>query len=189
MAKKRILIVGDSFCAANDHDKSWHNLLRNHFDVTNFSQCGVGQYKIHKQLYQAQQYFDIVLYAISSPYRCHTESNPFYDTLHPTHANCDFIYQDVLDKLPDHRAQNLVWWFENVFDLDQAKHMHNLVVVDDCKLQNLIPISFFDCTHIDPSIDIVDFFAVWQNHPGLCNHLSDQGHDLVFQTLMSKISW
>ena len=165
MAKKSILIVGDSFCAANDHDNSWHNRLHDYFDVTNFSQCGVGQYKIHKQLCRAQQCFDIVIYSISSPYRCHTESNPFYSMSHATHAHCDFIYQDVVDKLPDHRAQNLVWWFENVFDLDQAKHMHNLLVVN-----------------------IIDFFPVWKNHPGSRNHLSDQGHDLVFQTLISKIS-
>ena len=188
MAKKSILIVGDSFCAANNHDNSWHNRLRDHFHVTNFSQCGVGQYKIHKQLYCSQQSFDIVIYFISSPYRCHTESNPFYDILHPTHANCDFIYQDVVDKLPDHKAQNMVWWFENVFDLDQAKYMHNLLVANDCKAHNIIPISFFDCTHIDRSVNIIDFFPIWKNHPGSWNHLNDQGHDQVFQTLVSKIS-
>jgi hypothetical protein len=189
MAKKRIQIVGDSFCAANDYDQSWHNRLSDHFDVTNFSQCGVGQYKIHQQLYGSQNIFDIIIYSVSSPFRCHTESNPFYSTSHPTHSNCDFIYQDVVDKLPDHRAKNLVWWFENVFDLDQAKYMHNLLVVDDCKIHNVIPISFFDYTHIDRSVDIIDFFPVWKNHPGFWNHLDDQGHNIVFQKLMSKISF
>ena len=187
MAKKRILIVGDSFCAANNDDKSWHNLLSAHFHVTNFSQCGVGQYKIHKQLGMSHQQFDNVIYAISSPYRCHTEYNPFYKS-HSTHANCDFIYQDVVNKLPDQTAQNLVWWFENVLDIDHAKYMHNLLVVNDCQACNIIPISFFDCTHIDRSIDILDFFPVWNKHPGERNHLDNHGHDLVFQKLMSNIS-
>lgn len=187
MAKKSILIVGDSFCADTGHEISWHNRLRENFDVTNFSQCGVGQYKIHQQLHKSSQTFDIIIYSITSPFRCHTEINPFYSRSHPSHSNCDFIYQDLIDKLPDSRAQHLVWWFENVFDLDQAKFMHNLLVVNDCKIDNLIPISFFDCTHIDRSIDILNFFEIWKNHPGVWNHLNDQGHDMVFRTLISKI--
>jgi hypothetical protein len=188
MAKKRILIVGDSFSAANSHDKSWHNRLGAYFHVTNLSQCGVGQYKIHKQLIMSHQQFDSVIYSISSPYRCHTEYNPFYSNSHSTHANCDFIYQDLVDKLPDQMAKNLVWWFENVFDLDYAKYMHNLLVVNDCKAHNIIPISFFDCTHIDQSINVIDFLPVWKDYPGPWNHLNNHGHDLVFQKLMSSSS-
>ena len=49
-----LLIIGDSFSADwsikyNDY-LGWPSLLLEHYQITNLSQAGVGEYKIYKQL-------------------------------------------------------------------------------------------------------------------------------------------
>jgi hypothetical protein len=187
MEKKRILIVGDSFCAPGDYPESWHQKLAKIYTVDNFAQSGVGQYKIHQQLEKAQKCYDVVLYNVTSPNRIHIEQNLFYDHNHPTHSECDLIYNDVKSRLPNRNAEHIVWWFENVFDINQAQFVHKLIVSNDCAHRsNLIAISFFDCAHID-TVDILSLHSVWQNNPGMYNHLNQSGHDLVFDILKNQI--
>jgi hypothetical protein len=48
----KLAIFGDSFRVQkkNQPYSSWVDLLSQHFDITNHCECGVGEYKILKQL-------------------------------------------------------------------------------------------------------------------------------------------
>lgn len=186
MDKPRILIVGDSFCAPTLDHHTWYRYLESKYTVDNRGQAGVGQFKIHQQLASDKPY-QVIIYLITSPYRIHSERNPFYDLDHPSHSNCDLIYEDVKSRLPDPASQHILWWFENVFDTDQALFVHDLIVNHDCKKHtNVLPISFFDCSHIS-DLDVLQLDWIWKSNSGDVNHLSQLGHRLVFEQIVSRL--
>lgn len=182
MEQKRILIVGDSFCAPESAGHAWYNLLGQKYFIENRAQSGVGQYKVHKQMQNCNGDWHAVIYGITSPFRIYTERNPFYDQSHPSHSNADLIYEDVRSRLPDAASDHIIWWFENVFDLEQALFVHDLIVKQDCNRDHMIPITFFDSSHIS-NLAIHTFEKIWQSHPGAINHLSAIGHQLIFEKI------
>jgi hypothetical protein len=182
MAQKRILIVGDSFCAPGPAGHAWYNLLADKYHIDNRAKNGVGQYKVHRQIEACKGDWDAIIYGITSPFRIHTERNPFYDQNHASHSAADLIYEDVRSRLPDAVGDHIVWWFENVFDLEQALFVHGLIVEHDCRRDRIVPITFFDSSHIS-NLAITTFQKIWHANPGTINHLSANGHRLIFEKI------
>lgn len=178
-----ILIVGDSFSNSTHQDSWTEKLNANH--VHNISSNGSSQYRIWKKLSQCDiDRYSAILLVHTSPNRIYIQNNPLHlDSL--THQNCDLIYADVQDKLPDEFAQHVAWWFKNVFDLDHANDIHDLLI-DSCHRmtahKNALHISFFDL-----GSSAVDFSHFWKQYPGSINHMDRQGNDLVAQEINNML--
>lgn len=180
----RLLLVGDSFAAPyKDHQDCWHRSLGG--EVENRAQAGVGQYKILQQLKRHYQSHDYILVVLTSELRIHTEYNPFYSR-RDRHAHADFIFSDVESRAGNPEADHVIWWFTNVFDLDHARYINNLVLKDlheflDNTTSHWRVITFFKPYPGQYDFDrrLEDFSMFWENNPGDVNHLSSVGHASV----------
>ena len=137
-----ILIIGDSFATKyNGAYPGWAELLEQKHTVTNLAQAGVGEYKILKQLQSVTASdYDCVIVSHTSPYRIHTLHHPLHKE--GFHKDCDFIYQDVKDRLPD-----VGKFFTEYFDLDYADYVYNLIRKEITSL--LADTRVIDTEHLD----------------------------------------
>lgn len=172
------MILGDSF-AASTEPNSWASNLTG-YKVTNFSMCGVSEYKLIKELNAIDiNSYDKHIIIHTSANRIYIEQHPYYHE-HTSHSQCDLIYQDMCARLPDQFAANVVWWFEKVFDLEQAEFTHSLLIDYAInKLPNAIHVSFFDIDH--PRVHNLHY--IWKHNPGTINHLDNQGNKAVLEFL------
>jgi len=118
----KLLIAGDSFAAKYPGEfPGWADLMEDHYVVENIAQCGVGEYKILKQIESVNlKDYDVVIISHTSPYRIHTAMNPLHTD--GIHNSCDFIYEDVRGRLPDVEK-----FFTEYFDLEYATRIHGLL--------------------------------------------------------------
>lgn len=183
--RPQLLIVGDSFSAVKNNKQSWACQL-DEFDVTNLSAAGCSEYRILLQLKSVNlSDFDLVVVVHTSPNRIYIDQNP----LHPkskTHYNCDLIYQDVLAQPVSKFRDNVVWWFENVFDLEYATTVHDLMInhiVDLTQNISSLHLSFFDNNHNS----LYNLHNIWKKYPGDINHLSTKGNQQVAEFIRNKL--
>jgi hypothetical protein len=171
---KRLLIIGDSFSASTSTE-GWNNLIE-HYQVENLSSCGSSEYRLIKILDQTNtDEFDKIIFVHTSPYRIYVKENPYYVNSN-THKKCDLLYADVKSYLPDEFAQHVSWWFEHVFDLDQAKFVHERLV--DYAIQKIpqsLHLTFFDYNHAN----VFNLHKIWKNNPGDINHMNTRGNQQV----------
>lgn len=180
MAKK-LLIFGDSFSASHD-SASWVDLLGD-YDVTNLSMSGSSEYRLIKKLNDTEIHADSVIFVHTSPNRIYVETNPYHANS-DTHKYCDLIFQDVHAQLPDQFAQNVVWWFENIFDLEHAEFLHRLLI--DYSIQKVpqaLHLTFFDLEH--PGV--YNLHQLWQQNPGNVNHMDDRGNQLTAEFIRKHL--
>lgn len=189
---KKLLICGDSFAAdwtVKYSGQGWPNMLSRHFLISNIAKAGVGEYKIYQQLCsQDLDKFDAIVIAHTSPFRIYVKKHPLHhrDLLHD---NCDFIYSDLKgseDKFPEIRC--VTEYFENYFDQDYAKFVHDLIcekiekLCDNKKVVHLI--NFEDQYKFKNSLN---FVSVFQQHRGSMNHFNETGNQIVFESILEKI--
>lgn len=191
---KSVLICGDSFAAdwtVKFSGQGWPNMLAESYKVTNLAQAGVGQYKIYKQLESVNpKNFDAVIIAHTSPNRLYVKRHPahYKDILH---GNCDFIYNDVkanVEKFP--QLESVVDYFENYFDNDYAKFVHNLICEKietmtqswPCKVIHLI--NFPDQYKFKNELNFVSVFA---SNRGSMNHFDEDGNAYAYNRIVRKL--
>jgi len=181
---KKILIVGDSF--ASYHRDSWTCHLGNNFLVDNLAANGSSEYRILKTIGQLDiSKYNCMIVVHTSPNRIYIEKNPYYEKS-ATHPKCDLIYEDVCSRKPDKFAENVSWWFENVFDLEHANTVHNLLINHIINQTHAIPalhISFFDNNHNL----LYNLHSIWKKYPGDVNHLSNKGNQQVAEFIRDKL--
>lgn len=193
---KRILICGDSFAADwsikyLDYP-GWPNLIANEYIVTNLAQAGVSEYKIWLQLKSANlSQYDIIILSHTSPYRIPIEEHPAHkDDL--LHKNCDLIYLDA-KKSDNKELQPIVDYFEKYFIPDYACFVHNLIIDQEINyLQEKFAKPVINITNLDWSglrctNNFISFHSVFKQHPGLINHFSKHGNQLIFEKLKETI--
>jgi hypothetical protein len=173
----RLLIVGDSF-SADVGQQSWTKKLPG-FAVTNLSTNGSSEYRIFKKLVNTDlKEFEYVIIVHTSPYRIYIEHNPLHlDSL--THQECDLLYQDIKSADLTKFTQNVAWYFENVFDLEQANIIHNLLIEKIVTLttnHHALHLSFFKDEKND---NITNLSSIWKQHSGSINHMDEIGNDKV----------
>lgn len=175
---ERLLICGDSFSISDSY--TWVESLRSEYDVTNVSQAGASEYRIWLQWFSKKSdRFDRALICHTSYTRIYSERNFFHDP-QGKHNNCDLLYLDVKSHLPKPEAEHIVWFFENIFDLDQAKFHYDLLLKHWLSVESKFPIthvSFFENT----MNGVYDYSDVWKNHPGTFNHLSPYGNQEILK--------
>jgi hypothetical protein len=181
----KILVVGDSF--ASYHQDSWTAKLGQEYQVDNFAINGASEYRILNVIQSSQlKEYDAVIVTHTSPNRIYIEKNPYYQ-ISLSHPQCDLIYEDMRSRLPDHFAKQVVWWFENVFDLEQAKQIHCLLIEKIktiLKHKPCIHVSFFD---LDCIPEMINLHHIWKSHPGSVNHLDQIGNRMVAETMQTQL--
>ena len=180
---KRLLIAGDSFAAVYPDRSNWTSKINARVD--NRAQAGVGQYKILQQLESNYRDHEYVLLVLTSEMRVYVKENPFYEYGH-RHRHADLIFSDVESRQGDPRADHLIWWFGNVFDLDHARGMNNLVLAEMHRLLESKKCAWRAITFFEPYPGQYDFDGrlenfnpIWKSNPGMINHLNLHGHDIM----------
>ena len=185
MTQPQLLIVGDSFSAVKDNTSSWTCQL-DEYQVDNRSLAGCSEYRILQQIKNADlDQYDLMIVVHTSPNRIYVDQNPLHLNSNTHHA-CDLIYQDVLAQPTSEFRDHVVWWFENIFDLDHAQDLHNLLIDHMVNLTQGIPtlhVSFFELEHSA----IHSLHHLWEKYPGDINHLSTQGNQKVAELIRSKL--
>lgn len=188
----RVLIAGDSFAAPwPGNYPGWATSLSKDFTVTNRAQAGVGEYKIWLQLAQENlNNYDLTIVCHTSAYRVYVPEHPFHKN--GLHKNADLIYSDIAARSNYPEREHLEYYFASMFDLNYALDIHNLIkerimyYTLDCRT---IHLSFFSMLKNEFTIkDELNFYNIWQQHPGSVNHLSALGNDLVYNTIKDRIN-
>lgn len=198
----KILISGDSFAAdwtvKYQNLKGWPNWLSDVYCVTNIAQAGVSEYKIYQQIIKIPdiQEYDIVIISHTSPYRSVTRQHPVHhnDLLH---KNADLMINDI-----EFHARSIKGWFNSRlraayaymkyhYDIEYHENIYKMLRKEiDLHLSgvNTIIVNNFLC-FVDSMVSksIVDCKDIQKKHPGLMNHLSDQGNKIIFHQICQTI--
>jgi hypothetical protein len=192
-----MLICGDSFAAdwtVKYPGWGWPNKLAESFEVTNLAQPGCSEYKIYQQLLSADlDKFDIILVSHTSPNRIYVKTHPVHHS-DPLHKNSDLIYTDILAHAKtDKSLSSIVDFYEKYFDLEYAKFVHSVI----CEKIEQLLLAFGDKTlHITnfPWDDLyqfdnlMNFEWVFKKHSGHMNHYTDQGNNIIYNSIVKKIN-
>jgi hypothetical protein len=188
---KKIGLFGDSFGYQKNGQPfdSWVDLLANHFRITNHSECGVGEYKILKQLKKSNlDSFDFLIITHTSATRTFVPYNPLHSKS-AYHKNCDILYADIADRTDDFSLACQLY-FKYIFDLDYAVDIHNMVCQEIDKLtydKKVLHITHFDYTGLYKFTDLINFYNLWLDNRGMVNHYNQTGNQLVYQTILKKL--
>lgn len=154
--------------------------------TTNISSNGASEYRLLKNLKSVDiTQFDRVICVHTSPNRIYVDRNLLHQNS-KTHKNCDLIYQDVKDKNGIY-AENIAWWFENVFDIEHAEFLHGLLIKEIKNRLSVRPtlhMSFFD---LPESFGVMSLNPIWKKYPGNANHLSKIGNKKVADIVNKNI--
>jgi len=177
MNTNNILIIGDSFSSDTCSD-SWTTMLTD-CKITNLSSNGSSEYRIYKKLINTDLTpFSHVIVVHSSPYRIYIDHNPLHSASQ-THQNCDLIYQDVKSAAKTNFTQNVAWYFENVFNLEEADTVYRLLVekiVDMTSQYRSLHLTFFEN---EKNNSVINLHSIWKRYPGSINHLDTIGNKEV----------
>ena len=187
----KILICGDSFAAdwtvKYPDQKGWPNMLAEHHDVINIAQAGCSQYKVLKQVQSVfPEDFDKIIISHTSPYRLPIVNHPLhlYD---PLHKDSDLIYLDIKDR-PG--LEGLASYFENHMDLEFCTYMHTSMCQEIDKLtewDDVLHMSGIYWHDLYEFPGMIHFEDIMKYHPGLMNHMSDEGNRKVLEKVLAWI--
>jgi lysophospholipase L1-like esterase len=199
----KILVIGDSFAAdwtVKYPGFGWPNLLAEKFEVTNLAQAGVSEYKIYQQILAVPDVhiYDLIIVSHTSPYRIHTRQHPIHskDLLH---KNADLIYTDI-----EHHSKTIKGFFNRslkaaigffVHHYDEnyqetvymllRNHINQIIGNTNYIVINNLPT---DKRFFQEKI-VINIRDIQQKYPGLMNHLSDKGNQLVYQKVLQEITF
>jgi hypothetical protein len=192
MAKKSVLIVGDSFSSEQISGQyGWPVLLEQDFTVTNLSQPGIGQFKIFKKIQSANlDDYDLILISHTSPYRLHCQTNPLYPDNH-LYRSSDVIFADAESKLGQVPvADHLVYYFKYIMDNEYCQFTHRCCCQEIDRLTQSKPvlhITHFDWTDLYQFSDMTNYYDFWLSNRGDFAHYSKEANRIVYQQLKNKL--
>ena len=187
---KTLGIFGDSFGVetANELYPSWVTLLRKDYNIKNYCQSGVSEYKILQQLKNVDlKTFDTILITHTSPTRVFVKYNPLHqDTVY--HKNCDLILSDV-EAASGEFARAAQLYFKHIFDIEYACDIHNMIcseIADIVRAHKVIHTTHFDYSGLYKFHNMLNFHHIFLKHRGEVNHYSEIGNILVYETLINN---
>lgn len=194
----KILICGDSFAAdwSEKHKEyyGWPTLMKAHFDITNVAQCGVGPYKVLKQIETVGDLskFDLILISHCSPWRLSTIRNPVhYDDV--LHKDSDLIFSDIEyhmkhSKQTDELRAAFEFYIHH-YDKEYHSKTYQLYRKEINNKINTRPsyILNFRKSEWATESNIIHFTDLVESSPGAINHISEQGNKTVANSILKKI--
>jgi hypothetical protein len=197
----KILIFGDSFAAdwtvKYPNMLGWPNMLGKAFDVTNMAQAGVSEYKIYQQVMTVSDLdqYDFFLISHTSPYRSVTRRHPVH-CQDPLHKNADLIMSDI--DYHSSRWRNIfnfslnaaTEYFRHHYDDEFHETIYGLFrksINERLPQDQVIVCNNFITPAAHRELHFCDFSEIQKQHPGLINHVSTKGNELICQQLCDYI--
>jgi len=175
----KLFVFGDSFSADN---KGWVNMLPKNIgiEIKNFSQNGIGQYKIFKKIMQNLN-FDKGIICHTSPWRIHTHNHPIHKNSINRPEN-DFMLNDIEHHRKTNKEMNLVYeYIKKYYDFDYQLDIYGLLVKELLLLKNTIHITFHEPN--DTKKIENNYNHIWKENPGDINHMSNEGNRIVAENI------
>jgi hypothetical protein len=188
----KLLVAGDSFAAEWPGHNSWVKLLAKSHDVTNVAQAGCSEYKILKQIQNANlEDYDAVIVSHTSLSRVHTLDHPLHKE--GLHKDCDLLYNDI-DRFsffnPSLSAAK--GYFKYHYDDQYYQTIYSLLRKEiNSLLNNKVYISM---SHIEVAKLFIyednhlDFSEFWKTHKGSENHYNITGNQKIHDIVVDKIN-
>lgn len=187
----KIGLFGDSFGYQKPSEPfpSWVDLLATNHTVNNHSECGVGEYKILKQLQSANlAQYDQIIVTHTSYSRVFVEYNPLH-ALSEYHLNCDILYADIEGNKDEFsRAGQL--YFKHIYSDAYARDMHNLVLKEIVELiayRPVIHMTHFDHTGLYPLPGLLEFNSLFLTNRGPVNHYNKDGNQAIAKQVLERL--
>ena len=188
----KLLVAGDSFAAEWPGHNSWVKLLAKSYDITNVAQAGCSEYKILKQIQNANlDDYDAVIVSHTSLSRVHTLDHPLHKE--GLHKDCDLLYNDI-DRFsffnPSLSAAK--GYFKYHYDDQYYQTVYSLLRKEiNSLLNNKVYISM---SHIEVAKLFIyednhlDFSEFWKTHKGSENHYNITGNQKIHDIVVDKIN-
>jgi len=178
MMKTKLYIFGDSFSVSNKN--SWVEMLKDQYDVYNYSTNGSSEYRIWKNYQNLKKTIidSKILFCHTSPTRIFLKNTEtFSSRLLPSHPYCDLIFSDIHAK-KEKKFQEVL---DQIWDEDFFTDTYQLMLTNLLSIENSTHISFFD-VNCDTSLQ-----EIWKQFPGTINHLTDVGNYEVYKIVKNLL--
>lgn len=185
-------VFGDSFAyqKRNEPFPSWVDLLAQHHVIDNHAECGVGEYKILKQIQGADlDRYDIVIVSHTSYSRVFVEHNPLH-VHNEYHKNCDILYSDV-EAHDNEFSRACKLYFKHIYNDEHAQDIHNLILkeIDHLLADKLaVHLTPFEHAGLYRFANMVDLHDVFVKNRGEVNHFTKLGNQEVYQQVLSRLA-
>ena len=187
---KTIAIIGDSFSADEGND-SWVTKLSTNYNVINFSQRGISEYRLYsniiKNIEELSKADAVIIFHTNVDRIFVPDHIVFQSRQLPTHTQMDLIANDAsTDKYWKKIAR---YYYKYFYDQSQQNCFYQLLVE---KIDQLIAPQKIHCSGFDIDIEfklisIKLFNEVRIEHPGTVNHLTAVGNQIVYNYLENII--
>jgi len=188
----KLAVIGDSF-SCDDQCTSWLELLQSAgHTVLNFSQRGICQYRIYKNILCNLQQIKLCDWAViwhTNPDRVYVNDHAkFASRSLPSHPHMDLLANDAMSSADTAWQAVASTYYKFFFDQDQQNLYHQLLV-QSIQQTLLKDINTVHCSGFDLDYHSIKSFAdVRQQHPGDCNHLDHVGNQMVYQYISGEIT-
>lgn len=171
----KLFVFGDSFAS---NPLGWTSMLG--IEIQNFSQNGIGEYKIFKQVIENQQ-FDRSIICHTSPWRVHTPTHPIHKNK-KDRPNNDFMLNDVEYYSKTSNEMKIVnEYLKNYYDPVYQLDVYKLLLKELLLLKNTVHITFH---HPEDTTEIKNnYHHIWKQYPGDINHISEEGNSVVAEEI------
>jgi hypothetical protein len=189
MAKEKIAIIGDSF-SADETPTSWVNLLKDNYNITNYSQRGASEYRLYTLVNQYEAELSsadhIVMFHTNSLRVFVPDAVDYPSRRLDSHSHCDLVINDAF--ADPQWAKIAETYFKYFFDEKYLRKQYQLLIsdIDQRFGQKIIHCSGFD-EHLAGNVSIKSFATVREQHPGTTNHLDYTGNLKVYQYIKEKL--
>lgn len=185
---KKILIFGDSFSTDVSVD-SWITKLSNRYDIKNFSQRGISEYRLYriilKNIEEISEASAVIIFHTNMD-RIFVPDHVFFQSRQlPTHTQMDMVANDALND--KHWKKIAAHYYRYFYDQDQQNCVYQLLIE---KIDQLIATQKIHCSGFDIECNTVAiklFNQVRVDYPGTTNHLNATGNQLVYNYLESVL--
>jgi hypothetical protein len=185
---KRLAVIGDSF--SSDHGPgSWLDLLTNTHTIVNYSQRGISEYRLWKNIVENLTDImcsDVVIVFHTNPDRVWINDGVDFPTRRLSSHHCaDLVCADSLDSNDRGWQQIAKNYYKYFHDSQQQRMLYDHLRSSIGGLLHRVPLIEMSGFRVENVVSIHD---IWASHPGKINHLDETGNSLVYDIVKNLIS-
>lgn len=185
---EKISIVGDSFSANIDSEHSWIHLLSKDYLIQNYSQRGISQYRLYRNiLYNLENIkkSHAVIIFHTNPDRVYIPNGiDFPSRTLSSHPCCDLVASDSLQKSSWKKIAET--YYRYFYDQEQQQLYYEMLVA---RIKHVLDRQkTIHCSGFATLPEIKSFLQVKKKYPGDVNHCSETGNKEIYQYLITAIN-